>query len=51
MKWNDRTRILTIGERKGSYPGMIEKRQFTVITPDGRQQIVEYAGQTVTCKL
>ena len=51
MKWSERTRTLTIGERKGSYPGMIEKRQFTVITPDGRQQKVEYAGQAVECKL
>ena len=51
MKWNERTRTLTIGERKGSYQGMIQKRRFSVITPDGRQQSVEYAGQAVECKL
>ena len=47
ISWNERARTLTIGERKGSYPGMLEKRQFTIITPDGRQQTVDYSGQTI----
>ena len=51
MQWNNRTRTLTIGERLGSYPGMIDKRTFCIVTPDGQKQTVEYAGQTVTCKL
>ena len=51
MQWNNRTRTLTIGERQGSYPGMIVKRTFNIITPDGQKQTVEYAGQAVTCKL
>jgi alpha-D-xyloside xylohydrolase len=51
MQWNNRTRTLTIGERQGSYPGMIDKRTFCIVTPDGQKQTVEYAGQTVTCKL
>ena len=51
MQWNQRTRTLTIGERQGNYPGMIGKRTFNIITPDGQKQTVEYAGQTVTCKL
>ncbi len=45
--WNDKTRALTIDERKGNYPGMLTKRQFTVITPDGKQKVVEYSGQKV----
>ncbi|WP_288287564.1 TIM-barrel domain-containing protein, partial [uncultured Prevotella sp.] len=28
FQWNDKARTLTIGERKGSYPGMLQKRQF-----------------------
>lgn len=28
--WNDDKRILTIGERKGSFPGMLDKRTFNV---------------------
>ena len=50
ISWSERTRTLTIGERKGSYPGMLEKRSFTVITPDGKSQTVEYNGKEVKCK-
>ena len=42
--WNDKTRTLTIDERKGNYPGMLTKRQFTIVTPDGKQQVVNYEG-------
>ena len=28
MHWNDATQALTIGERKGSFPGMLENRAF-----------------------
>ena len=45
ISWTERTRTLTIGERKGSYPGMPEKRQFTIVTPNGSRQTVEYNGQ------
>ena len=51
ISWTERTQTLTIGERKGSYPGMLEKRQFTVVTLDGRQQTVDYSGQEVRCNL
>ena len=43
--WNDKARTLTIDERKGSYPGMLTKRHFTIVTPDGKQKVVEYNGQ------
>ena len=43
--WNDKARTLTIGERKGSYPGMLQKRQFTIVTPNGKQKVIEYNGQ------
>jgi len=45
--WNNKTRTLTIDERKGNYPGMLTKRQFTIVTPDGKQKVVEYSGQKV----
>ena len=51
ISWNERSRTLTIGERKGTYPGMIEGRKFTIITPDGRQQTVDYNGKMVKCNL
>ena len=43
--WNDKARTLTIDERKGSFPGMLTQRQFTVVTPDGKQKVVTYSGQ------
>ncbi len=50
ISWSERTRTLIIGERKGSYPGMLELRSFTIITPDGQKQTVEYNGKEVKCK-
>jgi alpha-D-xyloside xylohydrolase len=50
IKWNERTRTLTIGERQGNFKGMIQQRCFTIVTPDGNQKTVEYSGkmQSVT---
>ena len=48
--WNDRSRTLTIADRQGSYPGMLQKRQFVVVLPDGRQQTVHYEGKTKTVR-
>ena len=42
--WNDKARKLTIGARKGEFPGMLQSRRFTVVWPDGRQQEVNYDG-------
>jgi len=51
MEWNDRARTLTIGERKGSFPGMLQQRQFTVVLPDGTMKTVDYHGSAITVKL
>ena len=45
FKWNDRRRTLTIGEQKGTYPGMLTQRHFTIVLPDGQQKSVEYNGK------
>lgn len=45
--WNDKSRTLTIGERKGSFPGMLTSRQFTVVWPDGTTKQTDYQGQTI----
>ncbi|MBO4849578.1 MAG: DUF5110 domain-containing protein [Prevotella sp.] len=50
MQWNDKARTLTIGERKGEYPGMLKQRKFTIVLPDGQQKVVEYQGMAVQCK-
>ncbi len=47
MRWDDRTRTLTIGQRQGSYPGMLQQRRFTVVLPDGSSTTVDYAGEPV----
>ena len=51
LQWDDRTQTLTIGARKGSYPGMIANRQFTVHLAGSnasRDKRVPYAGRPVT---
>ena len=45
IKWNDRTHTLTIGERQGSFKGMLQQRHFTIVMPDGTQQTIEYTGK------
>ena len=42
--WSDKSRTLTIGARRGAYPGMLQSRQFTVVLPDGKQKTVNYNG-------
>jgi alpha-D-xyloside xylohydrolase len=51
MRWNDRSRQLTIGRRTGDYPGMLATRQFRVHTPDGTVHTVTYIGKAVSVKL
>ncbi len=31
IKWNEANKTLTIGERKGTFPGMLEKRTFKIV--------------------
>ncbi|HLZ51219.1 MAG TPA: TIM-barrel domain-containing protein [Candidatus Acidoferrum sp.] len=59
FSWNDATQTLTIGDRTGSFPGMLEKRTFRVVfvrehhgsgagltdTPD---KSVQYSGKKIT---
>ena len=45
--WNDKARKLTIGKRKGQYPGMLQQRQFTIIWPDGTSQVITYDGKEI----
>ena len=41
---NDRTRTLAIGQRQRSFPGMLARRQFTVVLPDGIARTIAYDG-------
>ena len=51
FQWNDKSRTLTIGSRKGEYPGMLKSRKFTIVMPDGKTQTVDYDGTEKTVKL
>lgn len=61
LVWNDVARTLTIGARKGSYPGMVKRRTFNLVTADesngrgiGAGQATRsliYTGQSMVVKL
>ena len=51
LTWNDGRRTLTIADRQGSFDGMLQQRQFTVVMPDGRSQTVDYQGKEIQIKL
>ena len=51
FQWNDKSHTLTIGNRQGSYPGMLQKRQFTIILPGGQCRTVDYEGHQLQVKL
>ena len=59
LRWNEATRTLTIGERKGSFPGMLGSRTFNVVfvkdnhgggveTSPRPDQTVQYSGREVS---
>lgn len=62
FKWNDAQRQLTIGSRKGKFPGMLQKRTINVVvvgTSDGIglrisgkvDKVVRYRGKQMRLKL
>ena len=51
FQWNDKMRTLTIGARQGSYPGMLQKRQFIIVLPDGQHQTISYEGKELQVNL
>lgn len=61
LKYDDKARTLTIGDRKGSFDGMKEKRDFNVVLVDASNPVkgacapvgkaVRYTGKSVTVKL
>ncbi|SDH80580.1 alpha-D-xyloside xylohydrolase [Chryseobacterium taeanense] len=45
--WNEKSKTLTIDSRKGNFKGMIDKRNFNVMFPDGQQKSVSYSGKKI----
>ena len=63
FKYDDALKQVTIGARKGSFDGMLQKRRFNIILVDQKKQqgvnlakspkgkVVKYSGQAITVKL
>lgn len=50
IAWNNASRQLTIGARKGAYKGMLADRQFKLVLQDGTTKTVNYNGKRVSVK-
>lgn len=59
LHWNDAGHTLTIGERKGQFPGMLESRSFRIVLvsenhgvgvspADEADKVVQYSGKQIT---
>ena len=46
--WDDATSTLTIGQRQGSFPGMLRQREFTIVLPDKQMKLTNYAKRTTS---
>ncbi|MBS5980081.1 MAG: DUF5110 domain-containing protein [Dysgonomonas mossii] len=51
ITWNNASRTLTIGDRKGAYKGMLLSRKFTILLQDATEKTVEYDGNKLEVKL
>ena len=50
ISWNNASRKLTIGARKGAYEGMLKNRKFTVTLQGGTQKSVDYNGKAISVR-
>ena len=50
ISWNNASRKLTIGARKGAYEGMLKNRKFAVTLQDGTQKNVDYNGKAISVR-
>jgi alpha-D-xyloside xylohydrolase len=48
IQWNDSNRTLTIGDRQGKFPGMLEKRTFQVVLiGEEKTENIQYQGKSL----
>jgi alpha-D-xyloside xylohydrolase len=59
FSWNDSTNTLTIGQRQGEFPGMLQNRSFRIVFAGERHgvgisaeqnpdKLINYTGQQIT---
>ena len=46
-----RGRTLSVGARRGSFPGMLQQRRFRIVTPDGTTREIRYDGSAQKIQL
>jgi alpha-D-xyloside xylohydrolase len=62
FNWNDKSRSLTINDRNGSFPGMLESRKFNIVFGDSSKaseenamgspgKVITYTGKKIVVKL
>ena len=62
LTWNDAKKVLTIGDRKGSFPGMLTERKFRIVkvsknngvgldTVEKYNKVITYNGKKIVIKL
>ncbi|MBF4473481.1 TIM-barrel domain-containing protein [Flavobacterium sp. HJJ] len=45
FNWNEKQQKLTINARTGTFKGITEIRNFTIVLPDGKSKLVNYNGK------
>ncbi|MCR5395311.1 MAG: glycoside hydrolase family 31 protein [Bacteroidales bacterium] len=51
FSWDNNSRTLNIGQRSGSFPGIILSRQFFITLPDGSSRTIRYEGKEISVHL
>ena len=51
LKWTEKSKTLTIGRRKGEYPGMPLNRKFIVKVVGAGEKTIDYSGERVNVKM
>jgi len=62
IKWNDKLHVLSVSDRKGSYPGLVEKHRFDIVVvkqghgadsgiTGGADKTIIYRGKAITLRL
>ncbi|HEY3783082.1 MAG TPA: TIM-barrel domain-containing protein [Fimbriimonadaceae bacterium] len=48
ISWNDQSKVVRVGQRQGSYPGMLQQRSFTVTRGESKISSLRYSGSPVS---